>query len=65
MGYEDVGEMFFKIEGTDVEPTNIAHGDGIEVRSRSWVNLNYTQVDASGKFAGQTSAEGGSVPVIP
>jgi type VI secretion system secreted protein Hcp len=66
------GQTYLKYELKEVFVSSIAHGDvdgdGLleeEIKLEFMTTkLTYTQFDASGKPAGQTSAEGGSVPVI-
>ncbi len=66
------GPTYLKYELKEVFVSSIAHGDvdgdGVPEEtitlSFAATKLTYTQLDASGKAVGQTSAEGGSVPVI-
>ncbi len=66
------GPTYLKYELKEVLVSSIAHGDvdgdGVPEETVTLdftgVKLTYTQLDASGKPAGQTSAEGASVPVI-
>ncbi len=65
-------QTYLKYELKEVLVSSIAHGDvdgdGVPEETITLdftgTKLTYTQLDASGKPAGQTSAEGGSVPVI-
>ncbi len=66
------GPAYLKYELQDALVTSITHGDvdGDGVPEETVMldftggKLTYTQLDTSGKPAGQTSAEGGSVPVL-
>jgi type VI secretion system secreted protein Hcp len=66
------GPTYLKYELKEVLVSSIAHGDvdgdGVPEETITLdftaTKLTYTQLDASGRAAGQTSAEGGSVPVI-
>ena len=66
------GATYLKYELKEVFVSSIAHGDvdgdGLPdetiTLSFTGAKLTYTQFDASGKPAGQTSAEGGSVPAL-